>query len=103
MISIAPVRKQVLVKASQVRAFDLFTKGMSRWWPPTHSILKSPLKEYVVEPMQADGGIRLVRMARARKPVTSSHGNRHSGWCLRGSSARIDNLIRRSSPKWKFN
>jgi uncharacterized protein YndB with AHSA1/START domain len=52
MISIAPVRKQVLVKASQERAFDLFTKGMSRWWPPTHSILKSPLKEYIVEPKE---------------------------------------------------
>ena len=52
MIAIAPVRKQVLVNASQERAFDLFTKGMSRWWPPTHSILKSPLKEYIVEPQQ---------------------------------------------------
>lgn len=52
MICIAPVRKQVLVNASQKRAFDVFTKGMSRWWPPTHSILKSPLKEYVVEPKE---------------------------------------------------
>lgn len=52
MIAIAPVRKQVLVNASQERAFDLFTNGMSRWWPPTHSILKSPLKEYIVEPQE---------------------------------------------------
>jgi hypothetical protein len=50
MISIAPVRKQVLVNANQQRAFDLFTNQMSRWWPATHSILKSPLKQYVVEP-----------------------------------------------------
>jgi uncharacterized protein YndB with AHSA1/START domain len=50
MISVAPVRKQVTVTASQQRAFDLFANEMSRWWPATHSILKSPLKQYVVEP-----------------------------------------------------
>jgi uncharacterized protein YndB with AHSA1/START domain len=50
MISIAPVHKQITVNANQQRAFDLFTNGMSRWWPATHSILKSPLKQYVVEP-----------------------------------------------------
>jgi DNA-binding transcriptional ArsR family regulator/uncharacterized protein YndB with AHSA1/START domain len=47
---IEPVRKQLWVKASQARAFAVFTKDMSRWWPPTHSILKSPQKHYIVEP-----------------------------------------------------
>jgi uncharacterized protein YndB with AHSA1/START domain len=50
MIRIAPVRKQLVVKASQSRAFSVFTGEMSRWWPATHSILKSPLKESIVEP-----------------------------------------------------
>jgi uncharacterized protein YndB with AHSA1/START domain len=50
MIHIAPVRKQLVVKASQSRAFTVFTAEMSRWWPATHSILKSPLKECIVEP-----------------------------------------------------
>lgn len=50
MIKIAPVRKQVTVAVSQERAFEWFTKQMSRWWPATHSILKSPLKQYIVEP-----------------------------------------------------
>jgi hypothetical protein len=50
MIRIAPVRKQLVVKASQSRAFAVFTGEMSRWWPATHSILKSPLKESIVEP-----------------------------------------------------
>jgi hypothetical protein len=50
MIHIAPVRKQLVVKASQTRAFAVFTSEMSRWWPATHSILKSPLKECIVEP-----------------------------------------------------
>jgi uncharacterized protein YndB with AHSA1/START domain len=50
MIEIAPVRKQLIVKAGQARAFSVFTAKMSRWWPATHSILKSPLKECIVEP-----------------------------------------------------
>ena len=50
MMQIAPVRKKLIVKASQSRAFEVFTAGMSRWWPATHSILKSPLKECVLEP-----------------------------------------------------
>lgn len=50
MITIAPVRKQLRVKASQARAFAVFTGKMSSWWPATHSILKSPLKECIVEP-----------------------------------------------------
>jgi hypothetical protein len=47
---IAPVRKNILVKASPARAFAVFTAEMTSWWPPSHSILKSPLKEYIVEP-----------------------------------------------------
>jgi uncharacterized protein YndB with AHSA1/START domain len=50
MINVAPVRKQVRVSASQPRAFAVFTAEMSRWWPATHSITKSPLKQYVLEP-----------------------------------------------------
>jgi len=50
MSTLAPVRKQLRVKAAQARAFDVFTAGMSRWWPPTHSILKSPQKQTVMEP-----------------------------------------------------
>lgn len=52
MIKIAPVRKQITVAASQQRAFEWFTREMSRWWPPSHSILKSPLKQYIVEAAQ---------------------------------------------------
>jgi uncharacterized protein YndB with AHSA1/START domain len=50
MIAIAPVRKSVVVKATPARAFEVFTARMSAWWPPTHTILKSPLKEAIVEP-----------------------------------------------------
>jgi uncharacterized protein YndB with AHSA1/START domain len=50
MIAVAPVRKQLRVKASQARAFSVFTSQMSRWWPKSHTIQTSPLKEYIVEP-----------------------------------------------------
>jgi uncharacterized protein YndB with AHSA1/START domain len=50
MINVAPVRKQIRVSASSSRAFAVFTADMTRWWPPTHSITKSPLKQFVLEP-----------------------------------------------------
>lgn len=53
-IAVAPVRKSVRVNADPRRAFDIFTAGMTRWWPRQHSIGGSPIKEVVVEP-QAGG------------------------------------------------
>ncbi len=49
-IALAPVRKSIRVNAPPARAFDVFTAGMSRWWPQTHTILKAPFKEAVIEP-----------------------------------------------------
>jgi uncharacterized protein YndB with AHSA1/START domain len=46
----APVRKTITVKAPPQRAFAVFTAGMSRWWPPTHSINTAPMKQAIVEP-----------------------------------------------------
>jgi hypothetical protein len=34
---IAPVRKTARVNAPIARAFDVFTSGLSRWWPHDHS------------------------------------------------------------------
>ena len=31
-VAVAPVRKSIRVKATPERAFDVFTRGMSRWW-----------------------------------------------------------------------
>jgi len=49
-ITIAPVRKSIRVKATQAHAFDVFTSGLGRWWPRTHTIGKAPLKMAVMEP-----------------------------------------------------
>jgi uncharacterized protein YndB with AHSA1/START domain len=46
----APVRKTVTVKASQARAFEVFTARMIRWWLPDHHLGTSPLKDVVLEP-----------------------------------------------------
>jgi len=46
----APVRKSLRIKAGQQKAFDVFTAGMGRWWPPSHSLLKAPRADVVIEP-----------------------------------------------------
>ena len=49
-ISIAPVRKTVVVQASAHEAFEVFTARINRWWPRTHSIGSAPVSETVIEP-----------------------------------------------------
>jgi uncharacterized protein YndB with AHSA1/START domain len=49
-IQIAPVRKSVVVDAAPARAFDAFTAGIDRWWPKSHTLAASPLRESIIEP-----------------------------------------------------
>jgi uncharacterized protein YndB with AHSA1/START domain len=49
-LTVAPVRKSVRVSAPPARAFEVFTAGIGRWWPLTHSIGTVPMKEAVIEP-----------------------------------------------------
>jgi hypothetical protein len=44
-----PVRKQIVVEASQERAFKVFTEEFDSWWPREHKIGKAPLKRAVFE------------------------------------------------------
>lgn len=46
---VAPVRKSIRVRAGAERAFRVFTKEMDTWWPRTHHIGSSPMKQVVVE------------------------------------------------------
>jgi uncharacterized protein YndB with AHSA1/START domain len=48
-VTIAPVRKSIRVKASQAHAFEVFTAGLARWWPRTHSIGSAPAKTVAME------------------------------------------------------
>ncbi|MFZ2108830.1 MAG: SRPBCC domain-containing protein [Roseiarcus sp.] len=47
---IAPVRKSIRVKAPVGHAFDVFTNGLSRWWPLDHGIGKQPIQRVLIEP-----------------------------------------------------
>jgi uncharacterized protein YndB with AHSA1/START domain len=49
-ITVAPVRKRTHVSANPARAFEIFTKGMKRWWPRHHSINSAPIQDIIVEP-----------------------------------------------------
>jgi uncharacterized protein YndB with AHSA1/START domain len=49
-MQIAPVRKTVTVEASPERAFAVFTAGIDRWWPKSHGIGATPVRESIIEP-----------------------------------------------------
>jgi Activator of Hsp90 ATPase homolog 1-like protein len=49
-ISIAPVRKAVVVEASPERAFEVFTTGIDAWWPKKHTIGATPVTKSIIEP-----------------------------------------------------
>src|SRR5947207_6480867 len=49
-VTIAPVRKNIRVKASQAHAFEVFTSGLGRWWPRKATIGTAPMKTTVMEP-----------------------------------------------------
>src|SRR5258706_11569856 len=47
---IAPVRKTVRVKAPIAHAFEVFTSGLTRWWPHDHGVGKKPIQKVLLEP-----------------------------------------------------
>jgi uncharacterized protein YndB with AHSA1/START domain len=49
-ITIAPVRKTVRVKAPIAHAFEVFTSGLTRWWPHDHGVGKKPIAKVLMEP-----------------------------------------------------
>jgi uncharacterized protein YndB with AHSA1/START domain len=47
---IAAVSKSVRVKAPIAHAFDVFTSGLTRWWPHDHGVGKKPIQKVLMEP-----------------------------------------------------
>ena len=43
-VALAAVRKSVHVKAPIARAFEVFTSGLTRWWPTTHGVGGKPIE-----------------------------------------------------------
>jgi hypothetical protein len=50
MTVIAPVRKTVHVRAPIAHAFEVFTSGLTRWWPLDHGVGKKPIQKVLMEP-----------------------------------------------------
>jgi len=48
-ITPAAIRKSFAVRATPEKAFRVFTQGFDAWWPRSHYIGDSPLKEAVLE------------------------------------------------------
>ncbi|CCD85834.1 conserved protein of unknown function [Bradyrhizobium sp. ORS 285] len=49
-VVIAPVEKQVRVRAPIDHAFTVFTRGLTRWWPHTHGVGGKPIAKVLLEP-----------------------------------------------------
>jgi uncharacterized protein YndB with AHSA1/START domain len=49
-VEIAPIRRTIVIEASPERTFEVFTAGIDRWWPKSHSLASSPLVRSVIEP-----------------------------------------------------
>ena len=49
-IGVAPVQKEVVVEATQQRAFEVFTAQFAAWWPADHHIGKQAYATSVIEP-----------------------------------------------------
>ena len=50
--TIQPIRKQLTVRASPEKAFEVFTAGMGRWWNAEYHIGTEPFATAVVEPRE---------------------------------------------------
>jgi len=49
---VPPVRREIVVGVGPERAFDVFTAGMTGWWPAAHHIGAAPIQEIVIEPRE---------------------------------------------------
>ena len=49
-ITVAPVRKTIVVRAPQARAFEVFTARFGSWWPKSHHIGAAEMANAIIEP-----------------------------------------------------
>lgn len=48
--TIEAIRREIVVETDRARAFEVFTAGMTSWWPSAHHIGSAPIEEIVIEP-----------------------------------------------------
>jgi hypothetical protein len=77
---IAPVRKIVSVKVPIAHAFEVFTSGLTRWWPHDHGVGKKPIEKVLMEPRLGGVGSRFPKMEPRPAWLPSLSGNRRIVW-----------------------
>lgn len=50
--STGAVRQQIVVGVDPARAFDIFTRHMTDWWPGEHHIGSAPIEQIIIEPRE---------------------------------------------------
>ena len=48
--AVESIRRSIVVPAPPERAFEVFTSGMTSWWPAAHHIGSAPIAEVIIEP-----------------------------------------------------
>ena len=51
-MTVAPVRKSVVVNTDPALAFEIFTGSIDTWWPKSHSMGGAPFKTSRIEPFE---------------------------------------------------
>lgn len=46
------IRRSTVVPVSREKAFEVFTAGMTGWWPSEHHIGDAPIEQIVIEPRE---------------------------------------------------
>jgi uncharacterized protein YndB with AHSA1/START domain len=95
-ITIAPVRKSVVVRADPARAFEVFAAGFDRWWPK-----KLPADPEIARRMGATSAVK-------ESLIEPFKGGRWYSKCEDGSEVRIGHVLvwepgRRLVLSWEFN
>ena len=89
----APVRREVTVKASQARAFEVFTANIGRWWPRSHHIGAVDFETVIIEPREGgrwfERGVDGVECDVGKVLVWDPPGRLVLGWQL--------------TPEWRFD
>src|SRR5216684_1013871 len=70
---IAPVRKTVRVKAPIAHAFEVFTSGLTRWWPFDHGVGKKPIQKVLMEPRLGGRWLEIAEDGTETTPVELLH------------------------------
>jgi uncharacterized protein YndB with AHSA1/START domain len=72
-ITIAPVRRTIRVKAPLAHAFEVFTSGLTRWWPHDHGVGKKPIDKVLMEPRLGGRWLEISKYGTETSVATITH------------------------------